>query len=150
MRLYGDAAGGGVWVYVALYAGGEAGGGAHDPAVCYPAQGWEATPAVEAELPADAGPKPVVKLLSATQGGREELVLYWFQPAGRWPSRGTSELLLRMLDRFHGSGQYAFVRLSTPIDRFGGVTREAAEQRLTRVAGDLAPWVRRVVSGDVD
>jgi EpsI family protein len=150
MRLYGDAAGGSAWVYVALYSGIDASTGAHDPAVCYPAQGWEASPAAETELALGAAPEPVVKVLAATQGGREELVLYWFQPAHRWPARGPRELFLRMFDRLRGRSEYAFVRLSTQIDRYDPGSREKAEARLRSIAGELAPWVRSLVSGDVD
>jgi EpsI family protein len=150
MRLYADDAGGSAWVYVALYAGHGEQGGAHDPAVCYPAQGWEASPAQETELSLGSDPKPVVKVLAAIQGGKEELVLYWFQPARRWPAHGVRELVLRMLDRLQGRPEYAFVRLSTQIDRYDPTSRPAAEKRLERLAAELAPWVRRVVSGDVD
>jgi EpsI family protein len=149
MRLYGDDAGGTAWVYVALYSGSEE-SGAHDPAVCYPAQGWEASPAIETGLAVRGESDAVVKVLSASQGGREELVLYWFQPARRWPARGAREVALRMLDRLQGRREYAFVRLSTQIDRYDPGSRERAEARLRRIAGELAPWVRGVVSGDVD
>jgi hypothetical protein len=59
-------------------------------------------------------------------------VLYWFQPAGRWPLGAALEQLARVLDALAGRPQYAFVRLSAPADaRFDG-------------AGDLAEFAARV------
>jgi hypothetical protein len=42
------------------------------------------------------------------------VVLYWFQPAGRWPGGAAVEQLLRIFDAIAGRPQYAFVRLSAP------------------------------------
>ncbi len=146
MRRYADDAGASVWLYVAFYSGAESGGGAHDPAVCYPAQGWAASPTVERELAFLPSEPAVVKVLSATQGGREELVLYWFQPAGRWPAGGATERFMRLLDRLRGRPEYAFVRLSTQLANASDASRVAAESRLRRIASDLAPWVKNAVT----
>jgi EpsI family protein len=146
MRVYTDDDGSVVWVYVALYSGTET-SGAHDPTVCYPAQGWDAAAPEERELPLASDEKLTVKLLSASQAGREELVLYWFQPAGRWPAPASPEHLLRILDRFEGRSQYAFVRLSTDLGTQGDGSRAAAEARLARMAVEAAPWIRKAVDG---
>lgn len=146
MRVYADEAGSVVWIYVALYSG-TGTSGAHDPTVCYPAQGWDAAAPEEREIEISPDEKLTVKLLAASQAGREELVLYWFQPAGRWPAPASPEHLLRILDRFEGNPQYGFVRLSTALGRKGDGSREAAEARLSRMAVEAAPWIRRAVAG---
>ena len=146
MRAYTDDAGGVVWAYVALYSGTET-SGAHDPSVCYPAQGWDAAPPEDRELAVLPGEKLTVKLLAATQAGREELVLYWFQPAHRWPVAASPEHLLRILDRFEGRPQYAFVRLSTDLGTRGDGSRADAEALLARMAIEAAPWIRKAVDG---
>jgi EpsI family protein len=146
MRVYADEAGSVVWIYVALYSG-TGTSGAHDPTVCYPAQGWDAAAPEERELVLPTDEKLTVKLLAASQAGREELVLYWFQPAERWPAASSPEHLFRIVDRFAGHPQYGFVRLSTSLDTKGDGEREAAEARLTRMAVAAAPWIRKAVAG---
>lgn len=145
MRAYADDAGRVAWLYVALYSGSEP-GGAHDPTVCYPAQGWEASSTVERELEISPGDRAVVRRMSATQGGREELVLYWFQPARRWPSHALPERVLRIFDRLQGRPEYAFVRVSAQLSRSSDGSAQAEEERLSRVAIAIAPWVRNAVS----
>ena len=105
-----------IWLYTALYAEQpRAGKGAHDPRICYPAQGWEvvATHDVEIELP--GGESFVGNLLSVHRGREEQRVLYWFQPADRWPGSEAREQLTRVLDALAGRSQYAFVRLAAPV-----------------------------------
>lgn len=145
MREYVDDAGREVWIYVALYSG-TGTSGAHDPTVCYPAQGWDAAAPEERALAISPDEALTVKLLAASQAGREELVLYWFQPAERWPAPASPEHLLRIVDRFAGRPQYGFVRLSTSLGRKGDGSRAAAEARLARIAVEAAPWIRRAVS----
>jgi EpsI family protein len=145
MRVYADDAGHAVWLYVALYAGSET-IGAHDPEVCYPAQGWRATDAVEQKITLASTEAPVVKVLSAALGGREDSVLYWFQPARRWSASAAPERMLRILDRLQGRPEYAFVRLSTELDSPTDAGRRAAQERLTRFASELAPWIRNAVT----
>lgn len=145
MRIYSDDAGHAIWMYVALYAGSET-IGAHDPEVCYPAQGWRASDAVEQKIALASTEAPVVKVLSAALGGREDLVLYWFQPARRWSTSALPERLLRILDRLQGRPEYAFVRLSTELDSATDLGRLAAQERLNRFAAELAPWIRNAVT----
>jgi EpsI family protein len=122
-----------IWAYVALY-GGRAGyeAGAHDPEVCYPAQGWEIVGVRDASVPLANGERLRAKLLDAQQGAREQEVLFWFQPAQRWPGRASLEQLERVLDAVAGRPQYAFVRLAAPVDE--GDTAEA----------DLAEFAARI------
>lgn len=63
-------------------------------------------------------------------------MLFWVQPAGRWPAAPALEQLLGLRDAFVGSDRYVFVRLSTPGDAAGDA------QQLADFAAALAPRVR--------
>lgn len=144
MRLYTDEKGPGIWAYLAFYSG-SGSKAAHDPEVCYPAQGWDIARLRSREVTLADGKSLSAKLLAATLGPQEELVLYWFQPAGRWPRRTPVELALRGIDALEGRSQYAFVRLSTRIASADRDQRSAAEARLVEAARALAPAVRAAV-----
>jgi len=143
MRLYTDDGGTAVWAYLAFYSG--TGSNAHDPEVCYPAQGWDIATLRTREVTLGDGKSLTGKLLAANLGNQEELVLYWFQPAGRWPRPSPFELALRGLDALEGRSRYAFVRLSTRIPSNDASQLTAAEARLVDAARALAPSVRATV-----
>lgn len=149
LRVYGDDQDLAVWLYFAIYSGTDT-TGAHDPAVCYPAQGWDASEPDELELALADGELMVVKSLSATLGGREERVLYWFQPASRWPTSTPREQIQRMADSLAGRSQYGFVRLSVQASRPGLEARREADARLEAIAIELGPAVRRAVTAGTD
>jgi EpsI family protein len=137
MRLYTARGSAPVWLYLASYSGRDT-TGAHDPAVCYPSTGWDLQGLRDREVELASGESLTSRLLLAAQSGREELVLYWFQPVGRWPSRAPFEQLLRAYDGFAGRPQYVFVRLSTELDH----GQAAGEAMLVEFARELAPWLR--------
>jgi EpsI family protein len=116
-----------IWLYVAAY-GGRTGydGGAHDPEVCYPAQGWEIVDSRDVDVPLERATLRA-KLLEAHQGGHEQRVLYWFQPAARWPRGAAVEQLARILDAVANRPQYAFVRLAAPGGQGFDATADLAE-----------------------
>jgi EpsI family protein len=141
MRRYEAAGRTPIWLYVGVYVGRAGyGKGAHDPEVCYPAQGWEILQSELFDVPLVDGDTLTTRHLEAHQGLAKESVLHWFQPAKRWPAQATAEQLLRVLDAARGRPQYAFVRLSGPTD--GGPT---AVQDLAEFAGEVAASVRAVV-----
>ena len=144
LRLYADGNGGGVWAYLAFYSGTGA-VGAHDPQVCYPAQGWDIAALRSREVALADGKSLTGKLLAANLGGEQELVLYWFQPPGRWPRPALLELALRGLDALAGRSHYAFVRLSTRVSAQDAAQQSAAEARLVDAARELAPAVRAAI-----
>jgi len=144
LRLYADGSGSGVWAYLAFYSGtGEV--GAHDPQVCYPAQGWDIAALRSREVVLADGKSLTGKLLAANLGGEQELVLYWFQPVGRWPRPALLELALRGVDALAGRSRYAFVRLSTRLPAQDAAQQSAAEKRLVDAARALAPAVRATI-----
>lgn len=103
-----------IWLYLSIYAGRAGyGRGAHDPAVCYPAQGWDVFEADNVTLTLSDAHSLVATRLITDNGVASQTVLYWFQPAGRWPGRPLFEQLLRVYDAAMGRPQYVFARLST-------------------------------------
>jgi EpsI family protein len=117
-----------IWLYIGVYAGRAGyGSGAHDPEVCYPAQGWEILASEQFEVPLTAEDALRTKRLEAHLGSAREAVLYWFQPAKRWPAPVAVEELLRVVDAVAGRPQYAFVRLSAPSDGGDEAVRDLAE-----------------------
>lgn len=128
-------------VYVATYGRlRDLGAGAHDPRLCYPAQGWSVLSTAPISVPlagADAGATVEATLLHAQLGDRRELVLYWVQPATRWPSAHALEQLLVIRDAVVGEDRYAFVRLAVPVGATGDKTVD-----LRDFAREFAPLVR--------
>lgn len=132
-----------IWLYMGVYAARSAyGKGAHDPEVCYPAQGWEIMATSSLNVPVSGEASMAVKFLETHNGSRREDVLYWFQPAERWPQVAAAEELRRIVDAIAGRPQYAFVRISGPSDGSPATTED-----LTEFASEVAPIVRAVVDG---
>jgi len=133
-----------ILLYVGLY-GGRAGydAGAHDPEVCYPAQGWQILGSRSVEVPLANGESLHAKLLDVHLGTDRQAVLYWFQPAARWPATAAIDQFLRILDAIAGRPQYAFVRLSIPA---GGSAAEP-ERDLAAFAEEIAWPVREALDG---
>jgi len=145
LRLYEAPGRSVVWIYLGLYAG--RGGyqkAAHEPEVCYPAQGWEVLGSRTVEIEVGApGPATLrAKLLDAHRDLEKEAVLYWFQPAGRWPAQGALEEILRIGDAIGGRPQYAFARLSAPA---GDRVPASTEEDLVEFARLVAPTIRENV-----
>jgi EpsI family protein len=131
-----------IWLYVGIYAGRAGSGkGAHDPKVCYPAQGWEIEHSQTAVIPMEDGQDLHAQRLGFRRGLAREAVLYWFQPARRWPVvNNGAEQLLRIIDALEGRPQYAFVRLSAPSTATPG-------SDLAEFAVEVAPAIRGLVDG---
>jgi EpsI family protein len=130
-------------VYVAFYTG-FGSSSAHDPQVCYPAQGFDIGEVRKVAVDLRDGSRVWSKVFRARQGGFEEVVLHWFQPRDRWPADPLLEPWVRMLGALRGRKAYAFVRVSVQIG-VGGAAK--AEQEAIAIAAELAPWTRGVLSG---
>jgi len=128
--------------YVSFYTG-YTSSGAHDPQVCYPAQGFDIGAIRDVPIELGNGERLWSKIFSARQSGYEEVVLHWFQPRGRWPAQPQLEPWIRMFQALRGHKAYAFVRVSVEIGA-GGVAK--AEEDAIAIARELAPWPRRVLS----
>ena len=132
-------------VYVAFYTG-YGTTGAHDPVVCFPSQGWDLSRLGHRVVPLLDDESLTAQIFRATQGRDETLVVYWFQPAGRWPRAHPEELFFRVYDAISGRKRYAFVRLTTPFTSTEPGSG-SAEERLVKLAREMAPWVRNVLEG---
>jgi EpsI family protein len=141
MRSYSDARTRAL-AYVAFYTGFSS-SAAHDPQVCYPAQGFDIGAIRDVPFELADGQRLWSKVFHARQGGYEEVVLHWFQPRDRWPAHPRLEPWVRMLQAFRGRKAYAFVRVSVEIGA-GGVP--VAEERAIAMARELAPWSREVLA----
>jgi EpsI family protein len=141
MRLYRAPGRTPIWLYVGVYAS-RAGRSrwAHDPKECYPAAGWEILLSETLDVPLEDADTLRTRHMEVHRGGAKETVLYWFQPAYRWPATAAAEQLLRVVDAVRGHPQYAFVRLSGPTDGSPTAARDLAE-----VAEGLAAPIRAAV-----
>jgi len=141
LRLYQAADRRPIWIYVGLY-GARSGAAktAHDPEVCFPAQGWEilARRSTEVMLPSDD--QIAATQLEAHLGVQYQTALYWFQPAARWPMSSAVEQLMRIYDAITGRPQYAFVRFTAPSSQ-----KESAIDDLAAFASQIAPAIRAAV-----
>ena len=92
-----------IWLYLGLYVGrwGDK-NFAHDPKVCYPAQGWEIIATEQRRLALKNSESLKATFLEVQNGLREEAVVYWFQPARRWPGGSAVEQLMRVYDAVTG------------------------------------------------
>jgi EpsI family protein len=148
LRSYQNGSEEALWLYVGYYTGRWGRGTAHVPEVCYPAQGWEVAGWKSLAVDLGAGEELHATLLEAERGGAEEVVIYWYQPAGRWSREGGTEQILRAWDAALGHPQYAFVRLSVRV-RPG---ESAQADALLDFARSAAPAIRAMVeaSGNPD
>jgi EpsI family protein len=128
-----------IHVYVAFYASHRNSvKAAHDPEACYPSAGWEEADHRSLELPVsspEGSARLRATLLDMRRGGVNEMVLYWFQPAGRWPAGRLADELFYVYDATMGRPQYAFVRLV-------GVVPSDADRAL--VVADLEAFAREL------
>lgn len=138
-----------VGLYVGFYSGRVGHSKApHDPEVCFPSAGWETLATRSVEVPVSEGGSLLARLLEVHRQNERQLVLYWFQPAARWPRGAVAEELLFALDAFAGRPQYAFVRLVVSVPEAGADA--AALHDLMAFASEVAWPVRTVVSADPD
>jgi len=129
------------WIYAGIYRGrANYIKSAHEPEVCYPAQGWEIVHSQSQQIGVSTTESFPATLLHVQRGNEKEVVLYWFQPARRWPERGALEQLFRVFDAVVGRPEYAFVRLSAPAAPGEDSTRDLLE-----LAGEAADEIRRMV-----
>ena len=130
-----------IWLYLGLYSGRTGvGKAAHDPEICYPAQGWEIVATRPRRVSLESSETLEATSLQIHNGVREEAVLYWFQPAARWPVGSAIEQFMRIYDAVTGRPQYAFVRFSGPSDGSARTGEDLAE-----FAREIAPEIRLAV-----
>jgi len=136
-----------IWLYVGLYSKSNGfGTGAHTPDACYPAQGFEVTAQQSVSVTVAPGQVMRARLLRTERRERTEYVLYWFQPAARWPMAEGVEQVLRVWDAISGSPRYAFVRLSVAFEARQGQRPDSSEQVLSEFGARVAPHIRAALN----
>lgn len=115
-RVYHDAGGATVGLYVAYYATQRHGDAIHSPQHCLPGTGWE--PVSRRRVTVDTGSEqfPVNRYVVQKRAQRQ-LVLYWFQGRGRSIANEFANRFHLLSDAlFRGRTDGALVRLIAPID----------------------------------
>lgn len=116
LRLYHGQASERFWLFVAYFGSQKYGSQMHSPKHCLPGGGWRIDSIEEFELPLPDGESKTINRLLIVEGGRQELMFYWFQTRGgtiinefevKWDLVKTS---LRMQPT-----DAAFIRLNLPI-----------------------------------
>jgi EpsI family protein len=118
----------------------------HDPEVCYPAAGWETVATRPVEVSVPGGGILHAHFVEAHLREARQLVLYWFQPAARWPRPALAEEVMFLADAVLGRPQYAYVRLVASMPR--GASHSVVVGDLLALASEVAWPVRAIVSGD--
>jgi len=123
-----------VWLVVTYFQNARL--GAHDPYLCYRSQGFQIAPLPDGHLETALGPVHY-KMFEASNGRRQELVLYfWYTSGGRVLAEvgeWRDQMFLQGLRSNRSFG--AFVRISTIV----GDDRAAAEGAILSMVTDLAP-----------
>ncbi len=118
--------------------------GAHDPMVCYRAQGWDIRNEGTTGLTRGSGGFNANWAL-VSEGGRERLTFYWWYTAGDHATGDRDSFMARMAASGIRSNMTfgAFMRASTDV-RDGDI--EAARARLTEFSEDALPHVAAILS----
>jgi EpsI family protein len=134
----------GISLYVAFYGTLRAlGAGAHDPRLCYPAQGWEVLHSEETRIRLADGSELRLDLMISQLESEQQIVLFWVQPASRWPADPGVEQVLGLADAVRGDDRYAFVRVSAVW------TGRGSDDAFVRAfARELAPAIRTLLRAD--
>lgn len=115
-RVYLDAAGGIVWLYVGYYGTARGGRSEHSPFVCYPAAGFAIDDDATRTIDVPHGGR--VTEIRVDRDGDRRLVHFWYR-SSRSPHLASE--LAHAWDRFvgrivDGRADGAFVRISAPLD----------------------------------
>jgi EpsI family protein len=82
-RLYTDATGHAVGLYIGYYASQRTGDTIHSPKNCLPGSGWEPVHSARLTINLPSGASMVVNEYLIEKGSERQLVLYWYQGRGR-------------------------------------------------------------------
>lgn len=134
-------------LYIGYYLTSKKVGAAHDPAVCFPGQGWCLTRQEKPSRAESSSGAPVTySVMVAEREGQKELVAYWFQ-AYETPCPGTFGQKLSLLkQRLSGSPEdNAFVRITISLDKR---SQEDAVKIVDDFIRSFYPGFLRFVAGE--
>jgi exosortase D (VPLPA-CTERM-specific) len=133
-RNYAHADGFNVGLYLAYYVNPREGAQIHSPMHCYPGGGWKVLGAEALQVRDLEGHPTRFQRLVARKGGREDVVVYWYETrTGRLTGDFGLKWNLMRTALLHQPQDMAFVRWSTP--RAGG---ESVDQATERLLGTIA------------
>lgn len=116
----------------------------HSPKNCLPGAGWAFESSQYVDLQDVKGKPHRVGEYIVTDGESRQFIIYWYQAHGRsianeYTARVRMVVDAMRLNRTDG----ALVRVSTPIDPIGGITK--ARARAESFAAELAPMLPRFI-----
>jgi EpsI family protein len=118
----------------------------HPPAHCLPGSGWDiiGSRTVPLGLPGLPEPDGTGKRMVIAKGAARQVVLYWYQSAGRVVSEDWQKILYVGWDRaLRGRTDGSLVRFTAMVDRSGDEAR--AEAAIRDLAAQLVPHLPRFV-----
>jgi EpsI family protein len=134
-RIYLDASGAPVAMYVGYYHSQRQGDAIHSPQNCLPGAGWRPIESGTQSIAAGGAAVTVNRYVIA-KGLDQQVVLYWYQGRGRIVAGEYTNKVLLMLDAARlGRTNGGLVRLIAPVT----TTTTAASTRLTSLAVALLP-----------
>lgn len=146
-RVYVHPLGSFVSLYVGYYGTARGGTPEHTPFACYRAQGWSIL--ARETLPHDVEAGGRLREYVVENGGRRDLVIFWYRSFRRTGMISTAQLrldhLIGQLEARRGDG--ALVRISTPL---AGLDHMAARSLLVSFAKALEPELAERWPAEVD
>jgi len=104
-----------VSLYIGYYETLKKVGSAHSPLVCFPGQGWNISETQNQKIKTDAGEIHLASMIVG-KGGKDELVLYWFQAYDRTSPGTFMQKVNSFLSKVrHKNERNAFVRITIPL-----------------------------------
>src|SRR4051812_48935638 len=142
-RVYADAAGRRINLYVGYYASQRQGDTIHSPQNCLPGSGWQPIDSSRVTLDVDGRPLPVNRYVIERNGERQ-LAYYWYQGRGRVIANEYANKFWLIVDaaRLHRSNG-SLVRVMEPIGR--GSAADSADASTLAFVRQLVPGLERYV-----
>jgi len=115
-RMYENASGQQLGIYVGYYRSQRTGVTIHSPRNCLPGVGWEPVKAGYAELSQPDGRRVLVNMYEIQKGMERQVVLYWYESHGRVVASEYRAKILMVWDAIWlNRSDAALIRLATPI-----------------------------------
>jgi EpsI family protein len=145
-RKYSDARGKTMWLYVGYYGSQRQGKGIHSPKHCYPGAGWSLVKKGVETIPLNTDPGRSIKVnrLVFQKDGVRQVVLYWFQSAGRIVHSEYAQRIYLVTDAIlHRRTDGALVKVTAPV--MGNFDQLREEQN--EFIRQIYPFLQRGLSG---
>lgn len=143
-RVYWDADGRAIALYVGYYKSQRTGQTIHSPKNCLPGAGWQPVSASQLNLAGPDGGQVAVNLYVIEKGLERQLVLYWYQSHGRIIASEYWGKIYMVLDAIRlNRTDSALVRIVTADDQNDGESRQRAAVFAELVLAQLGSLIPR-------